>query len=69
MNSFIKKEDFDKEFSVVRNEFESGENNPFNVRFNRPWRRLSLVHQLWTAGNRKQSRYRERAHRQTAGVL
>src|SRR5450631_2934788 len=27
VNSFIKKEDFDKEFSVVRNEFESGENN------------------------------------------
>jgi zinc protease len=33
VNSFIKKEDFDKEFSVVRNEFESGENNPFNVLF------------------------------------
>jgi zinc protease len=31
VNSFIKKEDFDKEFSVVRNEFEMGENNPFNV--------------------------------------
>ena len=33
VNSFIKKEDFDKEFSVVRNEFESGENNPFRVTF------------------------------------
>jgi len=33
VNSFIKKEDFDKEFSVVRNEFEMGENNPFNVTF------------------------------------
>ncbi len=31
VNSFIRKEDFDKEFSVVRNEFESGENNPFAV--------------------------------------
>jgi zinc protease len=31
VNSFIKKEDFDKEFSVVRNEFEMGENNPFAV--------------------------------------
>ena len=31
VNSFIKKEDFDKEFSVVRNEFEMGDNNPFNV--------------------------------------
>ncbi len=33
VNSFIKKEDFDKEFSVVRNEFEMGENSPFNVLF------------------------------------
>ncbi len=35
VNSFIKKEDFDKEFSVVRNEFEAGENNPFAVTFER----------------------------------
>ena len=35
VNSFIKQEDFDKEFSVVRNEFESGENNPFGVLFQR----------------------------------
>jgi zinc protease len=35
VNSFIKKEDFDKEFSVVRNEFEMGENSPFNVLFER----------------------------------
>jgi zinc protease len=35
VNSFIKKEDFDKEFSVVRNEFEMGENNPFGVTFER----------------------------------
>jgi hypothetical protein len=31
VNSFIKKEDFDKEFSVVRNEFDMGENNPMGV--------------------------------------
>ncbi len=31
INSFIKKEELDKEFSVVRNEFESGENNPESV--------------------------------------
>ena len=35
VNSFIKKEDFDKEFSVVRTEFERGENSPFNVLFER----------------------------------
>jgi zinc protease len=33
VNSFIKKEDFDKEFSVVRNEFEMDENNPVRVLF------------------------------------
>ncbi len=31
MNSFIAKEDLESEFSVVRNEFESGENSPSNV--------------------------------------
>lgn len=31
VNSFIKKEDLASEFSVVRNEFESGENQPSNV--------------------------------------
>jgi zinc protease len=31
VNSFIKKEDLAKEFTVVRNEFEMGQNNPFNV--------------------------------------
>jgi zinc protease len=31
INSFIAKKDLDSEFSVVRNEFESGENNPFRV--------------------------------------
>ncbi len=31
LNSFIAKEDLESEFSVVRNEFESGENNPTRV--------------------------------------
>ena len=33
VNSFIAKKDLDSEFSVVRNEMESGENNPFSVLF------------------------------------
>jgi zinc protease len=33
VNSFIRKSDLDQEFSVVRNEFEAGENNPINVTF------------------------------------
>jgi zinc protease len=31
VNSYIAKKDLDSEFTVVRNEFESGENNPFRV--------------------------------------
>ena len=44
VNSFIKKEDLDKEFSVVRNEFESGENNPFNVLFQHTMAAAYLSH-------------------------
>ena len=44
MNSFIKKEDLDKEFSVVRNEFEMGENNPFNVTFQHTMAAAYSVH-------------------------
>jgi zinc protease len=44
VNSFIKKEDFDKEFSVVRNEFEMGENNPFNVLYRRTMAAAYLAH-------------------------
>ena len=43
LNSFVSKEDLDREMSVVRNEFELGENNPGSVLFQRmqqaayPW--------------------------------
>lgn len=33
VNSFIRKQDLDSEFTVVRSEFEAGENNPGNVLF------------------------------------
>jgi zinc protease len=35
VNSFVKKEDLDSEMTVVRNEFESGENSPGGVLFQR----------------------------------
>lgn len=35
VNSYIAKKDLESEFSVVRNELESGENNPFRVLFQR----------------------------------
>ena len=44
VNSFIKKEDFDKEFSVVRNEFEMGENNPIGVTFQHTMAAAYLSH-------------------------
>ena len=44
VNSFIRKEDFDKEFSVVRNEFEMGENNPFAVLFQHTMAAAYLAH-------------------------
>ena len=44
VNSFIKKEDFDKEFSVVRNEFEMGENNPFAVLYQHTMAAAYIAH-------------------------
>jgi zinc protease len=44
VNSFIKKEDFDKEFSVVRNEFEMGENSPIAVTFRHTMAAAYLSH-------------------------
>jgi zinc protease len=44
VNSFIKKEDLMSEFTVVRNEFEMGENNPFNVLFERALSAAYLWH-------------------------
>ena len=44
VNSFIRKEDLDKEFTVVRNEFEAGENNPFRVLFQHTMAAAYLAH-------------------------
>ena len=54
VNSFIKKEDFDKEFSVVRNEFEAGENNPFAVTIKHTMSAAYLAHSYGrpTIGNK-----------------
>ena len=43
VNSFIAKKDLDSEMTVVRNEFESGENNPFRVL----WERTMAGAYLW----------------------
>ena len=43
INSFIAKKDLESEFSVVRNELESGENNPFRVL----WQRVARTAYQW----------------------
>jgi zinc protease len=48
INSFIARKDLETEFSVVRNEFESGENSPFGVLYKRM---LSTVFQWHNYGN------------------
>lgn len=54
VNSYIAKEDLESEFSVVRNEFERGENSPFQVL----WKSVSNAAYQWhnygksTIGNR-----------------
>lgn len=54
INSFIAKKDLDSEFSVVRNEFESGENSPSNVLMDRIISTAFLWHNYGksTIGNR-----------------
>lgn len=44
VNSFIRKSDLDSEMTVVRNEFESGENSPINVLLQRVWSSAYLWH-------------------------
>src|SRR5215471_11554843 len=54
VNSFIKKADLDSEFTVVRNEFEAGENNPLGVLLQRAWSAAYIWHPYGRAviGNR-----------------
>ena len=44
VNSFVRKEDLVTEFTVVRNEFEMGENNPLGVLSERIWSTAYLWH-------------------------
>ncbi len=54
INSYIAKKDLDSEFSVVRNEFESGENDPSGVLFERVLATAFIWHNYGksTIGNR-----------------
>ena len=46
VNSFVSKEDLDSEMTVVRNEFEMGENNPGGVLFQRMLQTAPFLAQL-----------------------
>ena len=69
VNSFIAKKDLDSEMTVVRNEFEMGENDPFSVLLGTHHvDRVSLA-QLREDDHRRAVGHRERADRSAAGVL
>ena len=69
VNSFVAKKDLDTEMTVVRNEYESGENNPQRV----VWGRLQATafdwHNYGNTHDRRALGHRERRHRPPAGVL
>lgn len=54
VNSFIRKSDLDSEMTVVRNEFEAGENNPLQILLQRAWSSSYVWHPYGRAviGNR-----------------
>jgi zinc protease len=54
VNSFVAKKDLESEFSVVRNEFEMGENNPFLVSLQRTLAAAYRTHAYgkWPAGSK-----------------
>ncbi len=66
VNSFIRKSDLDSEMTVVRNEYEMGENSPFSVML----KRLQSVAYDWhaygrsTIGNRSDIEHVDEAHLQ-----
>ena len=63
------KKDLDTEMTVVRNEFESGENNPQRVLWQRMQASRLRLAQLRQVDDRRALGHRERRHRAPAGVL
>ncbi len=69
VNSFVKGEDLLSEMTVVRNEFERGENNPGSDPQPADLRRGLRMAQLRQVHHRQPLRHRTRAHRKPAGLL
>ena len=69
VNSFIAKKDLDSEMTVVRNEFEMGENQPVGVLFKRLLSVAFDWHNYGNTADRRALGHRGRADRAAAGVL
>ena len=69
VNSFVAQEDLDTEMTVVRNEFESGENSPTRRAVRARAEHGLRVARLRQVADRQPQRHRERADRALAGVL
>jgi zinc protease len=69
MNSFIRKSDLDSEMTVVRNEFERGENSPQGCAQQTHRGRGLRMAQLRQVHHWQPQRHRARAHRESPGLL
>ena len=69
VNSRIAKSDLDSEMTVVRSEFEMGENSPTRILIERAMSTAYLWHSYGRSTIGSAQRYRKRAHREAAGVL
>ena len=69
VNSFVKREDLISEMTVVRNEFERGENNPGSILKRADSRRGLRMAQLRQIDHRQPLRHRTRADRESASLL
>ena len=67
--SFIARKDLDSEMTVVRNEMESGENDPERILFENVIAATLSLAQLRQVDDRRARRRREREHRAPAGLL
>ena len=69
VNSFVKGEDLLSEMTVVRNEFERGENNPGSILNQRIYAAAYEWHNYGKSTIGSRVRHRTRAHRKPPGFL
>ena len=69
VNSFIARKDLDTEMTVVRNEMETGENDPERILFEQTLATMYHWHNYGKIDDRRAQRRRERRHPAPAGLL